>query len=201
MTKPKDTKHYFTPEEVTFIKKNCIARSFRELTVLFNKRFSLSLSVDQIKSAMSKRGLKNGNNGCFPPGHVPHNKGMKGIRVSIATEFKKGNRPANYMPVGSERINGDGYIDVKVSDPNKWTAKHRIIYEQIHGPIPKGSIIIFADGNKLNIEPDNLLLVTRGELAVMNRSGLIFADGELTRSGLLVARLKMKITKSQRRAS
>ena len=47
--------------------------------------------------------------------------GKKGICADGCerTWFKKGHIPANYRPVGSERVNADGYIEVKVADPNK----------------------------------------------------------------------------------
>lgn len=190
--------HFYSEEEVEFMRLNCKGRSYQELTNLFNEKFLTSLTLKQIKAAMKNRGFTNGRDARFKPGQVPHNKNKKGIRVSPETEFKPGHIPANYMPVGSERINTEGYLDVKVADPNKWRAKHRIVYEQLHGPVPKGNVIIFADGNKLNLDPNNLLMVTRGELAVMNHSGLIFKDSDLTKSGHLVARLKMKISENTR---
>ena len=199
--KSKDDRHWYTNIEIKFLKRNCKYHSYRELTDIFNETFSLSLSVTQVKAAMKNRGITNGRDCRFPPGHKPFNKGVKGTRVSVATEFKKGNKPANHMPVGSERINGDGYLDVKVREPNKWVGKHRIIYEQKNGPIPKGDVIIFADGNKRNLDPTNLLKVSRKELIVMNRSKLIFNDKDLTKSGQLIAALKIKIADSTRRAS
>ena len=44
--------------------------------------------------------------------------------------LKKGNRPHNYRPVGSERITVDGFIEIKVADPNKWDLKSRVIYQE-----------------------------------------------------------------------
>ena len=44
--------------------------------------------------------------------------------------FAKGNVPPNHRPVGSERISKDGYIEVKVAEPNKWRLKQRVVYEE-----------------------------------------------------------------------
>ena len=63
------------------------------------------------------------------------------------TTFKKGNRPHNYRPVGSERITVDGFVEIKVADPNKWDLKSRVIYQEKYGKIPKGYKIIYLDGN------------------------------------------------------
>ena len=46
------------------------------------------------------------------------------------TMFRKGNIPANHKPIGYERINVDGYVEVKVAEPNKFRLKHRIVWEE-----------------------------------------------------------------------
>lgn len=99
--------------------------------------------------------------------------------------------PTNFKPVGSERINAKGYVEVKVRNPNTWKLKHRVVWEQANGKIPKGHRILFADGNRLNMAPDNLLLVSRGELAVMNHFRLISAHKDLTKVGKSVAEIKL----------
>ena len=185
--------HRYTPEEVEFLKQNYKGRDARELTELFNDHFSHNLKQSQVKAAVHNRGFKCGKDFRFKPGHIPYNKGVKGIRVSIATEFKPGHMPVNHKPVGSERINRNGYIEIKIREPRTWAAKHRVIWEKANGPIPKGHVILFADGNKLNLSLDNLLIVSRGELAVMNHENLIYKNKELTRSGQLIAALKIKI--------
>ncbi|MDR0639535.1 MAG: HNH endonuclease [Spirochaetaceae bacterium] len=106
---------------------------------------------------------------------------------------KKGGRPWNWRPAGSGRINTEGYAEVKVREPDKWQAKHTLIWEAANGKVPKGHTVIFADGNRQNLKLTNLLLVSRSELAVMNRRGLIFGNAELTRAGKQVADLKMLI--------
>lgn len=49
------------------------------------------------------------------------------------TMFRKGNIPANHKPIGYERINADGYIEVKVAEPNKFRLKHRWFGKRISG--------------------------------------------------------------------
>lgn len=98
------------------------------------------------------------------------NKGLK-IQDYISPEsyermktshFKHGNVPGNWKPVGSERITKDGYIELKVRDLNSglsidnFELKHRWIYEQNHGPIAEGMIVVFKDGDKMNFDIENL---------------------------------------------
>jgi hypothetical protein len=134
----------------------------------------------------------------FKKGIVPINKGKKwnefmtekGMSNSLKTTFKKGAIPPNRKPVGYERISKDGYVEVKVAEGmRQFKLKHRLIYEQHYGPIPKGCNVQFQDGNKLNLNPENLVLKTRKENMKENTyhnygpeiSGIIQLRGVLTR--------------------
>jgi hypothetical protein len=82
---------------------------------------------------------------------------------------------------------------VKIANPDVWKVKKTIIWEAANGPIPKGYVVIFADRNKSNFDLDNLLLVSRKELMIMNRKSLIFPDQDLTKTGKAIAGLHMAI--------
>lgn len=103
----------------------------------------------------------------FKKGHETWNKGRpmspEVYAKAKATMFKKGQKPVNHRPVGAERINVDGYVEVKVAEPGKWKPKHRVIWEEAHGPIPKGMMIRFRNGNKLDMRLENLIMVTQAE--------------------------------------
>lgn len=192
--------HLYTEEQREFIKKNVVGRTGRELTELINKEFGIELSVSKVNSYKKNYGLKSGLSGCFQPGVVPFNKGKKhptGYKNS--GQFENGKRPHNYKPIGTERINGDGYVDIKIADPGKWKGKHKIIWEESNGPIPKNHVVIFADGNKLNLDIENLLLITRRQLMAMNRYHLITDDIELTKMGVIVAKIHEKIAERRRK--
>lgn len=184
--------HFYTQEQVDFLKATIKGTSRRELVALFNERFGLELSVSQIVGACKNRGLTNGRDGRFPSGHVPANKGMKGVGGWAPTQFPKGHRPHNWQPAGSERVNGEGYVDIKIAEPNKWRAKHLVLWERENGPLPKGFAIIFADGDNRNFSQDNLVKVSRKELAYLNRNRLISEHAELTKTAITVARIAQK---------
>lgn len=110
----------------------------------------------------------------FPKGHVPANKGLR--RPGWApgrmgeTQFRKGHFPANRDPdfyvIGALRVNADGYIDMRVSfAPGAcgWRMLHLILWEDVHGPIPKGCCLRFKDGDRLNVELGNLVLISRAD--------------------------------------
>jgi hypothetical protein len=180
----------YTPEEIRFVKKNIRGRPYVEMVKLFNDRFRLRITLKQMETLLYKHGLRNGI-GSFRPGHVPANKGKT-----------HSSRQGNYKPVGSERMD-NGYIVVKVSarknqSHKSWKRKHVIIWEKAHGKVPRDHVVIFADGNKLNMRLDDLLLISREELVVMNRLGLISAHKDLTKIGKSIADIKLLISKRKR---
>lgn len=197
-------KHIYTKEEDQFLIDNVKGITLIELIKKFNDNFNLNLSKHAISCRKHKLGLTSGIvGGQFQKGQLAHNKGKKQIEFmskeaierTKATRFKKGNRPQNYRPVGSERITKDGYIEVKVSDPNEWETKNKIVYKKYFGDIPKGYKVIYADGNKLNNDPNNLILVSCSELLIANRNHLIYDNKELTESGILISKVIDKTNK------
>jgi len=180
--------HIYTNGQVDFITKNVIGRSCKELAEMVKEEFEINLTERQIHTFKKNRNLKSGLDGRFKKGQKVWNKGMKGLNIGgKETQFKKGQIPINYRKVGSERINVDGYTEIKVADPNRWRAKHVVVWESKNGLVPKGHVILFGDRNKLNVDIDNLILVSRKQLVTLNKHNLIKRDADLTRSGILVA--------------
>jgi len=207
----------YTDEHIEWIRDNIALVPLNDFLTLFNKHFGLDLRYSQLHALIYSNGFGNGRNTElvkgerrspateFKKGHVTWNKGKKGISYPgcIPTQFKKGHTPKNHRPVGSERICVDGYTWVKVKEPRTWREKHHIIWEEANGPIPKGHCVIFADGDRTNIVLENLLLITRRHLSIMNHRKLISNNAELTKTGAAIADVIMKIndrlTPKQRR--
>ena len=180
-----------TPEQHKYFVRYNKGRSQADMARLMKQRFGLELTVKQVNTYRKNHHLNSGRTGFFPKGNIPWNKGthyQAGGRCA-ETQFKKGNRPHNYKPVGSERITQDGYLEIKIADPHKWKGKHVIIWESIHGPRPRGYKVIFADGDRRNFDPENLILVSSAELCRMNQNGWVHPDAELTKTGATLAKL------------
>jgi len=187
-------RHHYTPREAAFIKKHVAGRNYIELTNLFNKqRFGLPVTPGQIHGFIKNHHLKTGRDTRFKPGQTPYTKGKK---LWYSTNgFKPGHKPWNHMSVGSERI-VEGYVQVKVSNRKdkpwkRWKFKHVILWEKANGKVPKGHMVIFADGNKLNLSLDNLRLISMKENAVMNRWGLRSTNAGFTDTGKIIADIKI----------
>ena len=85
-------------------------------------------------------------------------------------------------------------IEMKVSEPNEYRYLHHIVYESEFGAIPKGHVVIFRDSDTTNIHPDNLALLSRRELALLNHEfDLKKSDPSIKPTVLAVMKLKSKI--------
>lgn len=194
-SKNKKPQHKWTDEEKEYLASIVKGSTYKEITKQMNDKFEHDFSEEQIKGAMARYKLTTGTGGYFKKGSTPWNKGLKGHMGANKTSFKKGTIPPQYRPVGSERITRDGYTEIKVKDPNKWELKHRLIYKQHYGEIPKGHNVIFADTDKTNLNIDNLILVSKSEMLILNRNKLIYEDNELTKVGVNIAKVIDKVKK------
>lgn len=199
----------YTDEIIGFIQENYIGTSYSIMADMVNEKFGTSFTKAQMKCFYGNHHLNSGLTGRFEKGHPPANKGRKqseymtpeSIERTKATRFKKGHTPQNHREVGSERINVDGYIEVKVAEPKTWKLKHRVVWEEAHGEIPKGTAIRFLDGNKLNCSIDNLISVTREEHLEITRRGFVSENPEITKAVIGIAKLNVAEKKREKKES
>lgn len=181
--------HKWTDEQIAYLREIATGRTRKEITQMLNSHFGIDLPQQKVVSAMKNRKITTGLTGYFEKGKPSWNSGMKGLQLGGEKGyFKKGRIPLNHRQVGSERISRDGYIEVKVAEPNKWALKHKHLWEQANGKVPPKHCLIFLDGDKQNLALENIALIKRAELARMNQLNLIYSDPELTQAGILVAR-------------
>jgi len=171
----------------------------RVLTQAFNKRFGTTKTEVQINAFLGNHGIRSGRTGRFVKGHVAWNRGIKGFMGANVTSFQKGHMPRNKKRLWSERITRDGYIEISILERNPYTGaptrfklKHVWLWEMEHGPVPKGHVVFFKDGNRLNCVTGNLLLVKRTELLTLNLQNYRETDSRLKPSVLALARLEAK---------
>ena len=214
--KHKNPKRKYTDEQINFLRIISKGLGNKETAGLFNQHFGTNYSEEQIKNIKSNYGISSGLTGYFPKGNVSFNKGKKwnefmsekGMLNSLKTTFKKGNKSHNCDPIGTEKWKSDhknrddiGFLYVKVQDgkkQNNWKQKHRLIWEEANGPIPRGHKVIFADGDRTHIELSNLILVSNSQMLIMNRRNLIYSDPEATETGSLIAKVIDKTNKVRR---
>lgn len=183
-----------------FIRENNKGKTALQMTELLNQTFGTSYTTEQIKSIRGRMHLDSGLTGHFEPGHIPANKGKKGVRYKGCekTWFKKGHVPYNHVPVNTEVMSTGGYLKIKIAEPNVWGFKHIMEWEKHNGKVPEGCFISFKDGDHRNCNIDNLMCITKAEHAILNHQKLRSSSPELTETGLVLAKLKHKIQEVQK---
>lgn len=150
-----------------------------------------------------RRGSDVGAQFRFPKGHVPANKGKKGIVYpgTEATQFKKGSKPHTWKPVGTIRYSKEGYLQVKLTDTGitrkDYVCVHHLVWELHGGTHPAKHHVSFKDGNKSHITLDNLELVSFADM--MKRNTIHNMPEELKEVVQLQGALKRRITCHERR--
>lgn len=191
--------HQYTPEEKAFICTFAPGHTYQQIMDEYNKRFSPGITVSRVKGFLGNNRLSTGTTGRFAKGHTPANKGTH-IGGWEPTQFKKGQMPVNIKPVGTETVRSDGYVWVKIAEPNKWREKHRLEWEKHNGSIPRGKCIMFLDGNSQNVTIDNLTLIDRRVNVRLNQMGFVCTDDrERTTAAIGVAELMSAIGEAKRK--
>lgn len=141
--------------------------------------------------------------GMIKTGNVPHNKGLtmplETYNKVKRTFFLKGHQPHNTKEkngVVSNRVdkNGRKYNFIRVSI-GKWIPLARYVWEEKHGALPKGSIVVFKDGNANNCLVENLEAITRKQNVL--RNSLYRFGPDIALSFRLLKKLKRKVDENK----
>ncbi len=204
----------FTNEMNDFLRKNVKGITSAELMERINKKFGTEFTKTQIKNWKSNHNCPSGVEGLgrFKAGQAAWNKGLKmtdEVKEKIKatkTMFEKGHIPHQTLPLGTERKDKNGYIEVKVkfseyltagtrgkcsTFDTVWIKKHRKIWIDHYGDnIPTKSKIIFLDKNKYNFDINNLACVTNREHATMCKKHRYTENAKLTKIGKTLTELE-----------
>lgn len=138
----------------------------------------------------------------FKYGSVSHNKGCKQsdymtpemIERTKKTRFKSGITPHNTLFNGAIRTRKDSktkrpyqYIRIK---KGKWQLLQRYLWEKHNGPIKKGFVVAFKDGDPLNCTIKNLECISTAENGSRTAEKIHQRPPELK----IAIRLKNKLT-------
>lgn len=142
------------------------------------KKLGLSKSQwfkDSLLATNLRRNCELGKSYRFEKGHVPANKGVKGMPMhpnAVATQFKKGTKPHTTLPIGSLRIAKGDILQRKVSEQSgnnskRWRGVHELLWIEHNGPVPADHICVFKPGMRTNkleeITIDRIDCITKAE--------------------------------------
>ena len=214
----KRTRQVWTDEKVEWFRSFVPGHTESEISAEHERIYGTPLSEGQIGNAKNRFGVKSGTvGGRFEKGQVSHNKGKTWDEMGFSPElqerirkntFKKGEvrdiRPGWMKPIGHERVSINGYVEVKVRDsmisgpqpkePGKFHCnyrfKHHLVWEEANGvPVPPGHKIVFADHDKRNFDPNNLVAVPNPVWKIIGLCKIPYQDRESLETAMLMAKL------------
>ena len=194
----------FSAEIEQYIRDHVDGVQAGTLTEMVNQEFGTSYTIRQIQAFKKNHNLKSNVDTRFVPGSANVNAWFKkGEHPSPKTEFKKGHKPANQLPVGSIRSrddrSGNPQVYIKLSDTGcqtkDWYPYNRYLWEQAHGPIDKGMCVAYLDGNQYNCVLENLICVPRSAITYVNKMRLKHKDPDMMKAQYLTAMLHNEVKK------
>jgi hypothetical protein len=193
------------PKQVAdFIAAHCKGFTTKQLTDTVNAEFGTDITTDRMLSYKKNHKLKSGFTGQFEKGHIPYTKGKRieefmspdAIERSSRTYFKKGNSPKNRYQVGTEVVKDDDYLWRKIAEPNKWRQVHRLVYEQLHGSIPRACVSPSSTGTGGISARTTWCSSVKDENRILNHKGLRHTDKTIATTALRLRGLNQPSIKS-----
>lgn len=176
-------KFSYTPEQIAFLAEHVQGTKYPVLAEMFNARFGCNKTAQMIKGVCMYKGLRNGIDPRFRAGFTPENR----FPVWACR------RRSRMHPIGSEYINARGFTMIKIANPNQWRAKHIVVWEEENGPLPKGNVVLFANGNRQDFRLDNLIMLTSSEWSYLRMQGKLSDNEDGNRAAILIAKVTARL--------
>ena len=202
----------WSDEEIAFIREHAADNQCSVLLEMVNREFGKNYDLAQLYRLKYRLKIRSPNVTTFKKGvrvspSTEFKKGMtawnKGVHYNPGgrcadTQFKKGNTPPNHRPVGSERLSY-GKIQIKIAEPNVWENLCVLVWQSVNKrPFPKGCVIRFANGDITDYSPENLVILTRAQNAIINQRNIKTCDKESLEAAKLVADIIMASGRKKR---
>lgn len=204
----KSKRKIWTPKEIAYLREHYPCTLTSELAKRFdcknhqvyNKAHLLGLKKDkaflsEVTYQQQMKLIAEGKHQGYQKGRTPENKGKKMSPTTRAkvkhTWYQKGHRPHNWKPVGSQRINKEGYLEIKTQEPRTWELLHRKIWRDHHGDIPARHNVVFRNRDRTDCRIENLELIS--DEALMRRNTIIRYPIEIQSTIRTLNKLKRKI--------
>lgn len=156
-----------TQEQHDFFVKHQKGKISSEVAELLNSVFEMNLKASQIKSYRSTHKIKSGV-------------------VGAGSNAKKSD------PIGTIRKfhkKGKVYWAIKIGH-RKWERYSRFLWKKHYGEVPKDCLVVSKDQNDLNVSLDNLMLLKKSELLILNKNKKLTNCAEANQANVSIVRIQ-----------
>lgn len=155
--------------------------SFAELTQRLNSEFHTDRKMERVREKCCKQ-----------------------MHIRIGKNISQyGRKPKEQLPIGTIRNGQNEVTYIKVMDADKsyatgyqepwWMPLQKKIYQDAHGKIPDGYMVIFLDCNRKNFELDNLYAIDRKTSVRLAQNGWYSKEPQLTLAAIRLCELQEAI--------
>lgn len=157
-----------TKEFEDFIKENANKYTREDLRQLVQKEYNVVISKDSFRRYLNRHKIKS----------------IYNIENNVRKVYK--------CPLGTERTTSEGTF-VKIAQPDIWRRKTRVMYEKYHNcKLEDDDYIVFLNQDRNDFSKDNLIKSSRSEIAYLHNCNTFSNNAELTKLGILSAKLMIK---------
>lgn len=210
----------YGPEHIAWAREHVPGHSRKEITAAYAERYGVKLTKSQLQHLKKLAGVMQDVHYGFEKGATPWNKGRpwdewmseEGASNSARNLYKPGNRPHNaYHQLLDVRVNSKSgpmiYVNPRNATCNagRWITLGRFEWMKANGrDFPDGHHLVFADHNRDNYAPDNLVAVPDELYAVVSSgckgTGIHYHDRESLDAAIALARLNTRRLEIERTA-
>lgn len=159
----------YTKEFEEFVKENASKYNREDLRQLVQKKYNVVISKDSFRRYLNRHKIIS----------------LYNIANNIRKVYK--------LPIGTERVTSEGTF-VKIAQPDIWRRKTRVMYEKYHNcKLEADDYIVFLNQDRSDFSKDNLIKSSRSEIAYLHNCNTFSNNPELTKLGILSARLMIKV--------
>ncbi len=163
-------KNKYTKEFESFVRENISKYTKEDFLILLENKFKIKVSKNALKCFLRKHNIE--------ARYIDYKENM----VRSTAKHK----------IGAERMTKDGIL-IKVAQPNVWRRKSRVMYEKYHNcKLKNDDYVVFLNGNRNDFSKENLYKSTNREKCYVHNWGTFSKNPELTKTGILSARLVIK---------
>lgn len=148
--------HIFTSEEEDWVRDNYHKfMSYSDLTNEFNRVFKKNKTIQSIREKCTKRMDLSGmpNSGVFQKGHIQEQCPIGTIHKAAYGTYIK--------------VKDSMYSHISGYAEPYWIPIQKKVWQDYYGEVPEGKMVIFLDGNRGNLDIDNLYCIDRRISAIM----------------------------------
>ena len=158
----------YTKEFEDFVRTNASKYNREDLRQLVQKKYNITISKDAFRRYLNRHKIK----------------ALYNIVNNVREVYK--------LPIGTERITDEG-VFIKVKQPDVWKRKSRVMYEKYHNcKLSDNDYVLFLNGDRNDFSEENLYKSTNREKCYLHNWGTSSKNRELTKAGILSARLYIK---------